>query len=151
MGLPYLKLFPEEAIKTLEECIVLGYQVRDQIIQQYNSLTGAENPTLLQPANHHIMGYQKLADEWGNSTLQKLDNIFVSQRELYNFRDAQAPTGATSANVHWFEIIHKLKARIDKLNEYDRYIRDEFNVKIEYIGRDKIVQNGDKGTVEIKN
>ena len=53
--------------------------------------------------------------------------------------------------MHFIGIIDHIKARIDRLNEYDRYIRDEFNVKVEVVGRDKIIQQGDNPKVEIKN
>jgi len=143
MGLPYLKVQPEEAIQTLDECIVSGYQIKDQITQAYYSdKTQAEQK---------IPEWQKMANDWVNDTIQKLGEVFVSQKELYNFRDAGPPFGATSENVHYVGIVSRLKARVDKLNEYDSYIRNQFNVKVEVVGRDKVVQVGDSAKVEIKN
>ena len=48
-------------------------------------------------------------------------------------------------------MVSYLKARIDKLNEYDAYIRKQFNIKIEVIEGDKIIQQGDNSKVEVKN
>ncbi|OGD99463.1 hypothetical protein A3J17_01715 [Candidatus Curtissbacteria bacterium RIFCSPLOWO2_02_FULL_40_11] len=92
-----------------------------------------------------------MANDWANDTIKKLGEVFVSQKELYNFRDAEPPFGATSENVHYVGIVSRLKARVDKLNEYDSYIHNQFNVKVEVVGRDKIVQVGDSAKVEIKN
>ena len=143
MGLPYLKIQPEEAIQTLDGCIVRGYQIKDQITQAYYSdKTQAEQK---------IPEWQKMANDWANDTIQKLGGVFVSQKELYNFRDAEPPFGATSENVRYVGIVSHLKARVDKLNEYDSYIRNQFNVRVEVVGRDKIVQVGDGAKVEIKN
>ncbi|OGG19030.1 hypothetical protein A3D78_06700 [Candidatus Gottesmanbacteria bacterium RIFCSPHIGHO2_02_FULL_39_14] len=143
MGIAYIKVPPEEAIKILDECIVEGYQVKDKINQEYYSdKSGAEGK---------IGNWQQVSIDWTNNCLKKLGDVFVSLKELFNFRDARPPFGATSENVHFIGIIDHIKARIDRLNEYDRYIRDEFNVKVEVVGRDKIIQQGDNPKVEIKN
>lgn len=143
MGLPYLKIQPEQAIQTLDECIVSGYQIKDKITQEYY----AEKTK----ADERIPEWRRMANDWTNNTIQKLETVFVSQKELYNFRDAEPPFGATSENVYYVGIVSRLKVRIDKLNEYDSYIRNQFDVKVEVVGRDKIVQIGDGGKVEIKN
>lgn len=143
MGLPYIKIQPEEALQILDNCIVSGYQAKDKITQEYYSDK--------QKAAENIARWQKIATDWANDTIQKLGEVFVSQKELYNFRDAEPPFGATSENVHYVGIVSRLKARVDKLNEYDSYIRNRFNVKVEVVGRDKIVQVGDGAKVEIKN
>lgn len=143
MGIAYIKVIPEEAIKILDECIVEGYQVKDKISQEYYSdKAGLEGK---------IGSWQQLSNEWTNNCLKRLGDVFVSLKELYNFRDARPPFGATSENVRFIGIIDHIKARIEKLNEYDRYIREEFNVKVEFVGRDKIIQQGDNPKVEIKN
>lgn len=143
MGIAYIKVTPEEAIKILDECIVEGYQVKDKINQEYYSdKAGVEGK---------IGSWQQLSNEWTNNCLKRLGDVFVSLKELYNFRDARPPFGATSENVRFIGIIDHIKARIEKLNEYDRYIREEFNVKVEFVGRDKITQQGDNPKVEIKN
>lgn len=143
MGLPYLKTQPEEAIKTIDDCIVKGYQIKDKICEKYYS-----DKTKV---NEHIADWQKMSNDWTNETIARLEQVFVSQKELYNFRDSEPPFGATSEDVQFVGIVSRIKARLDKLNEYDAYIRNEFNVKIEVIGRDKIIQSGSDSNVEINN
>lgn len=143
MGIPYIKIQPEEAIKVLDECIVEGYEVKDKISQEYYS----DKTT----ADKKIGTWSEQSREWTNNCLQKLGNVFVSLKELYNYRDARPPFGATSENVHFIGIIDMIEARIGKLNEYDRFIREEFNVKVEVVGRDKIIQKGDNPKIDIKN
>lgn len=142
MGLPYLKIEPDKAIQILDECIVSGYQIKDQISNAYYSDK--------EHANEKLPAWRQLATDWVNTALDKLGTVFVSQKELYNFRDADPPFGATSENVQYVGIVSKMKARIDMLNTYDSYIRNQFDIKIEVVGRDKIVQ-GDGGKVDIKN
>ncbi len=142
MGLPYLKIEPEQAIMILDECIVSGYRIKDKISQEYYSNK--------EQADQKIPEWQKLANDWANSTIQKLEIVFVSQKELYSFRDARPPFGATSENIKYIGIISHLQARTDKLNEYDLYIRNQFNVKLE-VGRDLIIQQGNNPQIEIEN
>jgi hypothetical protein len=143
MGLPYLKVQPEQAVQTLDKCIVSGYQIKDKITEQYISNK--------QKADEKIQEWEELAGGWALKTVKELEGVFVSQKELYNFRDAQPTFGATMENVQYVGIKKILQARINKLNEYDMYIRNQFNVKIEVIGRDKIIQNGDGGTIKTNN
>jgi len=144
MGIPYLKIQPEEAIQELDKCIVEGYQIKDKITQEYH--------TERAKADERIPEWQRIANDWLNNTIQKLETVFVSQKELYNFRDAHiSPLMISNTNIKWNNIINRLQARIDKLNEYDVYIRNQFNVKVEFVGRDKIVQSGDNSKVETKN
>lgn len=143
MGIPYLKIQPEEAIQILDDCIVGGYQIKDKITQAYYSAK--------EKADENITEWQEFSNDWANNTIKKLETVFVSQKESYNFRDAPPPFCATSENVQYVGIVSYLKARIDKLNEYDAYIRKQFNIKIEVIEGDKIIQQGDNSKVEIKN
>jgi len=142
MALQYLKVPPENALQILDECIVSGYQIKDKINKEYSKETINDEK---------LEGWRQLVFKWLNECIQKLDRVFISQKELYNFRDAQPPFGVTSEDVRWHGIIASLQARIDKLNDYDRFIHDRFNVKIEWIGRDKITQIGDNPTVTTDN
>jgi hypothetical protein len=142
MGIPYLKVEPEEAIKILDESILSGYKTKDTIAEEYF--------TDKTQVVSRITGWKTLANDWLVVTIGKLDGIFMSQKEVYNFRDSRPPLGATSEDVQYVKIIQTLKARIDKLNEYDSYIRDKFDVKIEVVLGDKITQHGNNSSVEIK-
>ncbi len=145
MGLPYLKVQPEEAIQVLDECIVSGYKIKDQINAEYFQDRSTVN-------GEKITRWRDQSHAWADDCLKKLANLFVSQKELYEFRDAPvSPLMRVNTNVDWNEIINKHEAWVKRLTEYDRYIRNEFNVKVEVVGRDKIVQYGDNPTVDIKN
>ena len=143
MAIPYLKIEAEKAIQILDNCIVSGYQIKDKITQEYY----AEKAK----ADEKITEWQKMANDWTDNTIHELSRVFISQKELYNFRDAHIlPLRISNTNIKWNNIINHLQARIDKLNEYDSYIRNQFNVKVEVVGRDKIIQTGD-GKVKIQN
>lgn len=143
MGLPYLKVEPDEALKVIDECIVAGYRVKDEISNEYhNDKEGAQAK---------IDDWRKRAWSWATETIENLGKVFVSEKELYNFRDARPPFGATAENVQYVGIVDTMKARIDKLNAYDEKISQNFNVHLEVVMRDKITQIGDNGTIKTKN
>jgi len=144
MALPYLKIEPEQALQILDECIVSGYQIKDKINEEYF----ANKDKVAQ----FISTWRLSANEWADRTRQKISGVFVSQKELYNFRDAPlSPLMRSNTNVDWNAIINQITARINKLNEYDKDIHSRFNIKFEVIGRDKIVQNGVEGKITISN
>jgi len=143
MSLPYLIIEPEEAIKIIDDCIVKGYKVKDVIKNEYY--------TNKSEVNERITNWRAISNNWTKETIDHLARIFVSQKELYNFRDAEPPFSATSENTQFIGIVSYIKARLDKLNEYDKYIRQQFNVSIEVVGRDKIIQTGSNSTIDINN
>lgn len=145
MSLPYLKLQPEEAIALIDKCIVAGYQVKDKINEEY--FADKSNVT-----DEKIQNWSEEARKWANKTLQELDTIFASAKESYNFRDAPISALARNGtNIKWNGIVNQIEARIQKLNQYDAEIRTHFNIKVEIVGRDKIIQSGDSPQVEINN
>jgi hypothetical protein len=143
MGLPYLKVEADEAIAIINQCIVAGYKIKDEITNDYHN--DKEN------AQAKIEEWRKHSWDWAVDTMNKLSDVFVSEKELYNFRDASPPFGATSENVQYFGTVQTMKARIDKLNTYDEKISQNFNVHLDVVMRDKITQIGDNGTVTTKN
>jgi len=142
MGIPYLKVQPETAISVIDDCIVKGYEIKTKISHDYHSDK--------EKVEGKISEWQKTVIEWLNSTIEKLSEVFVSQKELYNFRDVVPPLAATSENMQYFGIVHLMQARINKLNEYDNYIRDKFDVKVEVVMGDKITQHGDNSSTIIR-
>lgn len=145
MGLPYLKLEPEEAIRLLDHCIVSGYQIKDEINSDY-----FQNKSNVK--DEKINTWQEKAIQWANDSLKTLEVIFVSLKESYNFRDAQVSIGVISGtNPKWNSIIKQIDARINRLNQYDTDIRGYFNIQVEIVGRDKIIQSGNKNHLETKN
>lgn len=145
MGLPCLKIQSEEALRLLDRCVVAGYQTKDAIISEY--LSDQRNVT-----NEKITQWSEESKKWADETIQTLAIIFVSSKESYNFRDA--PTSALyrdGTNAKWNGIVNLIESRIQKLNEYVKDIRTNFNMQIEIIGRDKIMQLGNDGNIEICN
>jgi len=143
MGLPYLKVEPDAALKVIDECIVAGYKIKDEISNEYHGNK--------EGADAKIEEWRQRGWQWAVDTMNKLSEVFVSEKELYNFRDANPPFGATSENVQYFGTVQTIKARIDKLNAYDEKISQNFNVHLEVVMRDKITQIGDNGTIKTKN
>jgi len=141
MGIPYLKIQPEESIQIIDELIVSGYKLKEKISSEY--ALDVNN------ADSKIAEWRRQSNDWCGVALLDLEKVFVSQKELYNFRDAAPPFGATSQNPHYVEIVRKIKARIDKLNEYDTYIRNQFNVQVEVVMGSKITQYGNESITEI--
>jgi len=145
MILPYLKLQPEEAIRLLDRCIVAGYQTKDDISTEY--FNNKSNVT-----DQRINQWVLKANTWANNTIESLKTIFVSLKESYNFRDAQASALVINGtNMQWNSINNQIEARIQKLNQYDADIRSHFSIKVEIVGRDKIVQSGSESQLEINN
>ena len=143
MGLPYIKRPPEEAVQVLDDCIVSGYEVKDKINEEYfNDRTSVDG--------EKVTKWHKMSTDWANDCLNKLGNVFVSKKELYEFRDAPVSGLVRRGNMEWNNIINVHEARVKRLTEYDRFIRQEFTINIEVVGRDKITNSGD-GKVEIKN
>lgn len=144
MELPYLKIEPEGALKILDECIVSGYRVKDKITEQYFSNKDK--------ANQLISNWKQLAIDWAQATIDKLAEVFVSTKELYNFRDARpSPIIQINTNRLWNGIINKLEAQINKLNEYDKNIHERFRINVTVVGRDYIYQQSGKGSIKINN
>lgn len=147
MGLSSIKIQPEIAVQILDNCIISGYRVKDEINEDYFQDKSAVD-------REKVSKWRIIANKWVNECLQKLGVIFISQKQLYDFRDApSSPLVQVNTNIDWNAIINFLEARINKLKEYDKYIREEFNfnVKLEVVGRDKIVQLGNNSQVKIEN
>lgn len=147
MGLAYLKVAPETAIQSIDDCIVKGYELKDRVI---NEFMAAEN---LHGVESGLPVWRQLLDEWTTSAIHTLDEIFVSRKEQYNFRDAPvSPLSLTGWNAEADQIRKVFDARISKLNDYDENIRNNFRVNLEIVMRDKIVQSGNGGNdVKTKN
>lgn len=150
MAIPYLKVEPEKAVTEIERWIVEGYQLKDKIVKEYGEVKPRFGDNSF--TSDTIARWNQSATEWINNCLQDLEMIFVSLRELYNFRDSKPPFSATNENVHYVGIINAIDARIAKLNEYTNFIYHEFNIKFTVTaGRDAIVQTGHHAIAEVKN
>jgi hypothetical protein len=138
MGIPYLKISAEESYQILDNLVVEGNRIRDGIITAYGHF--GQNPDAVPQTE--IKNWQKEANDWCMKTINKLTTVFVSESDLYEFRDAQPPFGASSANPDYVTVIRKMKARLDKLVGFRNTIRDRFEVNLEIVGGHKITQIG---------
>jgi hypothetical protein len=138
MGVPYMKVEGDEAYKVLDSVIVTGNKQRDVIVVAYRQFEGSPDSV----PSEKIVEWKKIALDWADDVWGKLEAIFISEAELYEFRDAEPPFGATSANIHYSSIVLKMKARINKLTEFRNNIRDRFDVHLEVVQGNKIVQSG---------
>lgn len=145
MALEYLKIEPEEAVRLLDDCIVKGYQAKDNIDSNY-----FKNKSTI--TDELINQWNEVAKKWISDTLIELSIIFVSLKYSYNFRDAEiSPLIRTGENRIWDRINKLLAGKIRILNQYDSEIKTHFNIKVEIVGRDKVVQSGNESKLEIKN
>ena len=150
MPIPYLKIQPEKAVGIIEKWIVEGYKIKDLIVLEYNQV----KPRLGENSftNDTLEKWSGWVNKWTNECIQELAGIFVSQRELYNFRDAKPPFGVTNENVRYVSLIDNISARINRLNQYTEFIFQQFNIKFTVkAGRDSIIQMGYSPKMEIKN
>ncbi len=147
MAIAYLKVSADDAYQILDDLALVGSQLRDQIVTEY--LPFSSTPDAVEVSL--IRGWQEKANLWADSAIQKMQVVFVSSTPLYEFRDAQPPFGATSANIHYFSIISLIKARVDKLIEFRNNIRDKFDVHFEVVLGNKIEQIGSNNSATVTN
>lgn len=138
MGIPYLKLDANESYDRLNKLVVQGNKDRDRIVADYAQYRDKRETV----PTEKISSWSQIALGWANSTFKDLQDVFVSESELYEFRDAAPPFGATAQNVRYVSITSTMKARIDKLIEFRNTIRDRFEVNLEIVGGHKITQIG---------
>lgn len=138
---------PEKAIKIIEDCIVSGHKIKETIRKEYYSYINKSERLLL--PEEILQTWQDKALLWANEVIDKLADIFISEKELYNFSDPNRNYGGTNENVKYFGVVEDIRARIDLLNEYDKYIREKFNINVEVVFGDKITQKGNDGRIKI--
>jgi hypothetical protein len=145
MGVSYLKVPADDAYRIVDDLIVAGFQARDLIVQAYRAFSAT--PDVVPSEN--LVSWEGQANGWCVRVINALEEVFISQAEPYEFRDANPPFGATSANIRFFTTVSKMKARIDKLIEFRNTIRDRFDVHLEVVLGNKIEQIGSGNSVEI--
>lgn len=143
MSIPYLKITPEEAVQKIDHLIIEGYQVKDNINSDY-----FENASDVSDGSIEKWSSQALT--WANTCIEELEMIYISQKEAYYFRDATSlPYMRVGTNAKWNGIVNQIEARLEKLKEYDDYIRKNFNIHLEFVSGDKIVQHGSDSEITI--
>ena len=139
----FLKVEAEEALQVLDECIVSGYKVKDEINGEYypNKPVDGERLTKL----------REKANVWANETIKELRKIYASIKEQYNFRDAKTKQIIVNADdIDYFPIIGNLEARIELLNKYFDFILQHMQVKVK-AKRDVYLLNAPFAKVQVKN
>ncbi|MFH0943200.1 MAG: hypothetical protein V1810_03440 [Candidatus Beckwithbacteria bacterium] len=141
----FLKVDVAEAVEILDRCILDGYQLKDKIEAEYKNIK-------------HNISVEKLTDwqnqssSWVGNCINKLQQIYVSPRESYNFRDAKNERDYIpfTANPDYLTIIDMFEAKIKFLNECLNFILQRPNVLF-YSKRDLFVQFGPGTKQEVKN
>lgn len=150
MPISYLKIKPEKAVTILEKWIVEGYKIKDMIVLEYTEFKPRFGDNSF--TNETIEKWREWVKKWTNECIKDIAGVFVSQRELYNFRDSRPPFGVTSEDVRYIGLVDTISARISRLNQYTEFILQQFNIKFTVkAGRDSIVQIGHDPKMEIKN
>ncbi|HSX07001.1 MAG TPA: hypothetical protein VLG92_04740 [Candidatus Saccharimonadia bacterium] len=147
MSLPFLKVSPEEAIALIQEMILAGYRLKDRVNAEHEQARIVSQDAVVAAAP----GWSREFTAWINESLAKLDDIYESQVYAYNFRDANTSNGLVMVgNTVRSDVILGTHSRIEKLNEYERFIREHVTVEVS-AGRDIYLINGDGANVKTKN
>ncbi len=146
MGIPYIKVEAEVAVRILDELVVQGYKLKDNINSAYR-----DDPNMTPQSMVH---WHWRVIEWSTHCWMELKGIFVSQKELFEFRDAPSPFDKNSGNLSvrsamWNCSIKTIEGHTSKLMEYDRYIREHCEIKVEIVHGDKITQKGTRNSIEV--
>lgn len=147
MALEYMKVTPEDAILTLEECLVTGYQLKDALEKEYADARSSEQGA----SKENLTKWHHDLNDWTNTSLKKLSEVFKTPRQQYNFRDAKASAvHRIGVNMDFDNIVNHLQARIDVLNGYIEFIFQHGQITI-IAGRDVQIQKGEGNKMEVKN
>lgn len=142
MAKAFLKVPPEDALQILEGCIVAGYRLKDVIMSNYRS--DKEN------AQENIKNWQRDTSAWVEDTMKRLNDIYASEKEAYNFRDSETSgLYREGYNVVVSSIENHMMARLKTLNRFYDFILQQSNVQIS-AGGDLIMQIGHNPKAEIK-
>jgi hypothetical protein len=146
MSLPFLKTSPEEAIASIQDAILSGYQLKDSVELEYARLR-TDQSRVVEAAERWKLAYSR----WIKESLETLEALYESQVYAYNFRDASPMNGfALHGNPTRSDVVLNTHSRIQKLNEYEQFIREHVTIEIS-AGRDIYLINGDKASVKTKN
>jgi len=147
MSLPFLKVSPEEAVVQIQGMSLAGYQLKDAINAEHEKARIAGGTALIDAAPTWV----ERCNNWINECLGKLEAIYESQVYAYEFRDADALNTVTmSGNPTRSHVVFGIQYRINKLSEYERFIRGHVPIEIN-AGRDIFFINAEGANVRTKN
>jgi len=122
----------------------IGYQIKIGMDTEYDEPKrqkgGIDNSSVIEC----VARWEIKANKWFQSAMNDLLRLYTSKRMSFEFRQAQPGLGLQSDadNHKWFTISRSMGAKIDKLNQFDDFIKREFRVQIEYIAGDKFEHHG---------
>lgn len=145
---------PEQAVVALNKLIVSGYRLKDKLVAEYNSLPKREKPgghEAVVPSETRALWAQQIID-WTNHTLQRLQDVYISVAEAYQFREVQTLSVSNSEfDDRFYNQLNTLQARLEVLRDYKDFIFQHTNIQI-VAGRDANVQiGGTQNTQEVTN
>lgn len=145
--LKLLKVSPEEAIKVIEADIVEAYKLKDKIYDSYDKISSKN----LRADGGAVEKWNRWIKDWKKKTFIHLEEIYISKRIPYNFRD----TRGTFVNLGILghdtsNLIINIEAKIENLNRCVEFIFDNFQVNI-YASGDVNYQSGDNSKMEVNN
>lgn len=149
VAVPILKVTPEEAIHTLDQCTVDGFKLKQSITAEYRSFKTQTDPNF--HTDHAIPGWQERLREWMRDVAAKLEAMYISQKYAYIFAETtdHSALSLIGENDKWYSLMKTLQARIDVLIEFENFINQNFQVHYEVVLGDKYQQDGDGNKQEV--
>jgi len=145
MSIKFLNVTAEEAVDALTKVIEVGYEIKIDMDTEYSNTKEAKGGVDNSSVQELVVLWEIKVNAWFRETIQILAKIYTSKRMAYEFREAQPQQLAlqsTDDNPKWFSVSRSMKAKLDKLNEFDNFIKREFRVQIDYIAGDKFENSG---------
>lgn len=144
MAIKYLEISAEDAVQALTKIIEEGYEIKIGMDTEYSNTKqekgGIDNSSVIEC----VTKWETKANDWFRRAMDDLLKIYTSKRMSFEFREAQPPMGfqSNTDNLIWFTVSRSMGAKLDKLNNFDDYIKREFRVEIEYVAGDKFEHYG---------
>lgn len=143
MSIKFLNIPAEKAVLALSRIIEQGYEIKIGMDTEYARAKKTKGGV---DSSVHVLvdKWEKQANEWFTKAIKKLSKIYASKRMAYEFQEAQSGIGFGSSDddPEWRTINRAMRAKLDKLNQFDDFIKREFRVEIEYIAGDKFEHHG---------
>lgn len=145
--IPFLKSKPEEAVLILDMLIVSGYLLLEELEKEFF------DPNRRGHTQDFYQNCDKKIDEWLKGCLKRMGEIFVSPRQLFDFKYVEVTSQRRPyIDKDYDEKIKTLLARINVLGDQTDFIYQHYTVKMSIQSlRDVIIQQGDNPKVEVKN
>lgn len=147
MSLLFLKINPEDAVSKIQDMILEGYQLKDSVGNEHEQAKASGGASIVDIAPSWSQRY----NTWLSSCIMTLKEVYVSEVYAYNFRDAGSFKAMTLVgNPTFSNVVLGIQYRIEKLNDYEGFIRGHVPIEIN-VGRDVFINNGGKSNVRTKN